>query len=382
MSETTVIAPSRGTTVSETGLVRQTETTAELQTTRDKQQVKAEIEAMIVMARHFPRNVDQAIVNINKLCSRPRFADGAFYQFPRGGTSVEGPSVNLARGIAAEWGNIKYGKRVIRDDGEEVTIEAFAWDMERNSYVTDQASFKSLVQRKIQGQTKWVKPDERDKRELVNKHGAISERNCLLKILPRDVVDQAFDLCKDTVKNRTGKDREESIRNMLVAFSQYGVEKDQLEWWLADRRDSENAEIRSINADEMVALKGILTSVEDGNSTPSEHFKPRKTGSGLSEKGALDTSKMKAGNGATNAGHDNAPKPETKTGPPDMNDTGKRIWIQSAAMALSDNDAAKSADLLNDWTGGQTLIEMEGDDLQTVYQIAFEKRRVQKGRSA
>lgn len=289
------------------GLETRTES-REIQSTPESERAIAEIRGAILMARHFPRDTDLAISNINKLCRRMRFADGAFYAFPRGGKEVQGPSVNLARGIAAEWGNIDYGKRIILDDGEEIVIEAYAWDMERNSKVRDQASFKCLIQRKDKksGETRWVTPDERDKRELVNKHGAIAERNCLLKILPRDVVDQAFDMCRKTVAEGAGVDREEVIRNMMTDFSEIGVSKQQIESWLADKRDDETADIRSAVKEEFVELRGILNSIRDGNSSPSDHFTKTKTAT--HEKGTLDPSQMKAGDGKTNTGFENAPK--------------------------------------------------------------------------
>ncbi len=45
-------------------------------------------------------------------------------------------------------------------------------------------TFRKKIQRKRDGQTVWVTPDERDLRELTNKRGAILERNCLLKLQP------------------------------------------------------------------------------------------------------------------------------------------------------------------------------------------------------
>lgn len=291
------------------GIETTTEISHELQATPESQRAIAEIRGAILMARHFPRDEDKAFAKIGKMCKRPAFAEDASYSFPRGGTTVEGPSINLARGLAAAWGNIRYGKRVLRDDGETILIEAFAWDMEANTYVTDQDEFKSLVQRKNKDtkRTEWVTPDERDKRELINRRGAICTRNCLLQVLPKDVVDMAFDDCKETVRKGYSESREDVVRKLITAFSGFAVEPEDLERWLANKRDVDEINIRAISADELAELRGILTSIRDGNSSPSDHFgKPKSQAT--HEKGSLDPATMKPGDGKTNTGFENAPK--------------------------------------------------------------------------
>lgn len=293
--------------VSTDGIETTTEISNELQATPESQRAIAEIRGAILMARHFPRDEDRAVAKVVSMCKRLGFAEEASYSFPRGSTTVEGPSVVLARGIASAWGNIRYGKRVLRDDGETILIEAFAWDVETNTFITDQDEFKSLVQRKRDGQTKWVTPDERDKRELINRRGAICIRNCLLQVLPKDVVDKAFEDCKRTVKKGVSENREDIIRAIIAAFDEYGVTKEQIEGWIAGLRHVDEVSIRAITEDEVVQLRGILTSIKDGNSSPSDYFgKPKSTAT--HEKGALDPSTMKAGDGKTNTGFENAPK--------------------------------------------------------------------------
>lgn len=78
-------------------------------------------------------------------------------------------------------------------------------------------------------------------------------------------------------------------------------------------------------------------------------------------------------------GFEDAPKPsDFKTNGDKRDDTSMRTYIQAAAMALSDNDQGKSAELIDDWSGHQNIHEMTGDDLTTVYDIAKAKRSEQK----
>ena len=56
-----------------------------------------------------------------------------FIPTPRGGQSVEGPSIRLAETLAQEWGNIQYGIRELSQSNGESTVEAFAWDIQTNT---------------------------------------------------------------------------------------------------------------------------------------------------------------------------------------------------------------------------------------------------------
>ena len=97
-----------------------------------------EVEAMVLMAKRFPRDEEMAEGKIIKACKRERLAQTATYEYPRGGTKVTGPSIRLAEVLAQNWGNIDFGwTELARDkgaDGIEVShCEAWAWDIESNT---------------------------------------------------------------------------------------------------------------------------------------------------------------------------------------------------------------------------------------------------------
>jgi len=66
-----------------------------------------EIQAAIISAKKFPRDENQAYAKAIKSVQRPSMAESATYNFPRGGKSISGPSVDLARELARCWGNIR-----------------------------------------------------------------------------------------------------------------------------------------------------------------------------------------------------------------------------------------------------------------------------------
>src|SRR5690554_830452 len=86
---------------------------------------EAEIKAALFLARRYPRDEHSAYTKVMKSCKRPGFAENARYSFPRGGQTVSGPSVQMAREIARCWGNIRYGLRVVTMDEDAVHIRGY-----------------------------------------------------------------------------------------------------------------------------------------------------------------------------------------------------------------------------------------------------------------
>ena len=170
---------------------------------RAEAEVMRTIEAAVVLSRKFPRNQQAAYGGIIQACKRHSFAEGAAYKFPRGKTEVKGPSIYLARECARCWGNIRYGNEVVRMDDDAIKIRAWAWDMETNTYIAAEDEFKKLIYRKNkEGVGSWIVPDERDLRELVNRRGAITLRNCLLQLIPKDYIEDALKQATQTLQGK------------------------------------------------------------------------------------------------------------------------------------------------------------------------------------
>lgn len=93
----------------------------------------AEAQGKLVIAKRFPRDEVQAYAKAIEACRRPSMAEKAFYSFPRGGQTVEGPTIRFAEELARCWGNIDYGiKELSQDDGKS-EMQAYAWDLETNA---------------------------------------------------------------------------------------------------------------------------------------------------------------------------------------------------------------------------------------------------------
>ena len=264
MSESSELTVHRGQEVEEAGLV--TRESADLATASDTAAAQAEIQSALVLANRFPRSEDAAFQKLMRACKRTTFAQGASYSFPRGGTKVTGPSVNLAREAARVWGNIRYGIEVIRDDAGGRKIRGWAWDLETNTKVAAEDEFQKLIQRKGKngGATQWVAADERDLRELTNRRGAILVRNCILQLLPYDLIEDAANTAHQTLQEESARDPDGERKRLLAAFDVLNVSAQQLEAYLGHP-------IKEASPAELADLRQVWKSISDGNSTWSEY---------------------------------------------------------------------------------------------------------------
>lgn len=232
---------------------------------------ESEVKAAIVLARANQRDEMTAFKSIMTACKRPSFAKAAMYRFPRGQSEIVGPSVDLAREMARVWGNIRYGARIVTEDDTTVHIKGFAFDLETNAYVEMEDKFRKLIQRKDKHtkETKWVQPDERDLRELVNRRGAFLERNCILKLMPPDFIDDAMDRADETLRlDASGEleaDRAGTVKKMVMAFDEVRVSPEMLAEYLGHAIDD-------VTDRELADLKAIFKSLRDGNSEREEYF--------------------------------------------------------------------------------------------------------------
>lgn len=191
--------------------------TAAMATTRQAQ----EVQAAMVVAKHFPRDQRAAYARITDACARPTLAEEATYEFSRGGSKISGPSIRLAECIAQSWGNIDFGFTELERKNGESTVMAYAWDLETN---TRQSRVFTLKLQRDTRQGSYALTDERDIYELIANQAARRVRNCILSLIPGDVIDAAIRQCEVTMKNQAqGVPIEQRRADTVAAFEEYNI---------------------------------------------------------------------------------------------------------------------------------------------------------------
>lgn len=269
----------------------------------DTERAIQEVQAALVIAKRFPRDKKSCMDDILKACMSKALASQATYTYKRGNQEITGPTIRLAEVIAQGWCNMQFGIRELSQANGESTVEAFAWDTERNNRVTK--TFQVPHVRHTRQGSKHL-TDSRDIYELIANYGARRLRNCILDVIPGDVREAALKQC-DLTMAADADTSPEAIKRMLDKFQQdHNVNKNMIEDYIGCRVDA-------IKPAQIVALRKIYNSLRDGYSNASDWFQ------GLQEKPAPNDSPLneKLQKAQANAEKANAEKANvTKAKPP------------------------------------------------------------------
>ncbi|PAE75128.1 MULTISPECIES: hypothetical protein [Bacillus amyloliquefaciens group] len=228
-----------------------------------------EVQAAMVIAKKFPRDVYAAFDRIKKACERRLLAENAVYEYPRGGTKVSGPSIRLAEALAQNWGNIDYGIMELEQKAGESSVMAYAWDLETNTRQTKIFTVKH--ERKAKGTVTKLN-DARDIYEMVANQGARRVRSCILGVIPGDIVDAAVDMCQKTLINGHKEPLEDRLRNALSTFKkEFGITKEMIEEYIGSNVDA-------FTEQDFLKIGRIYTSLRDGMAKKEDYFNVKATG--------------------------------------------------------------------------------------------------------
>lgn len=233
----------------------------------------AEAQGKLVIAKRFPRDEVQAYAKAMEACQRPTMAEKAFYSFPRGGQTVEGPTIRFAEELARCWGNIDYGiKELSQDDGKS-EMQAYAWDLETNAQSVQ--NFTNPHARE-HGKKMVMLTSQRDIYENNANMATRRLRSRILAILPSWFVEDCITECKKTLAGHNEILLVDRVKKMVVQFAKLGVTQEQIERRLKRKVDT-------MNADDFVEYVGIYNAIKQGESKIADWFEAEKTANDLTE---------------------------------------------------------------------------------------------------
>ncbi|MFE8704102.1 hypothetical protein ACFYKX_26395 [Cytobacillus sp. FJAT-54145] len=229
-----------------------------------KSREMAEVQSQIFLAKQFPRNEVQAEIKILNACKRKTLAETALYSYPRGNTTVTGPSIRLAETIAQYWGNINFGIKELEQKNGESTVVAYAWDMESNT--RQEKVFQVKHERYAKGKMSKL-TDPRDIYEHIANNGARRLRACILGVIPGDIIDNAVAQCHQTLQNSYSEPLKDRVVKVLRWFqTQYGITQEMVEAKLGHN-------VESFTEQDFVTLSSINQSLKDGMAKREDFFK-------------------------------------------------------------------------------------------------------------
>lgn len=231
----------------------------------------AEAQGKLIIAKRFPRDEVAAYAKAMEACQRPTMAEKAFYSFPRGGQTVEGPTIRFAEELARCWGNIDYGIKELSQDEGKSEMQAYAWDLETNAQSVQ--NFTNPHQRE-QGKKMVTLTSQRDIYENNANMATRRLRSRILAILPSWFVEDAIAECKKTLAGKNDLPLVDRVKKMVVQFAKLGVTQEQIESRLKKKIDT-------MNADDFVEYIGIYNAIKQGESKIAEWFEAEKVATNL-----------------------------------------------------------------------------------------------------
>lgn len=257
-------------------------------------QGRAEIDMQITTAKKYPRVLSKVRDKVFEMAAIDKeTAEKCWYALPRDGKVISGPSVRLAEIVVASYQNLRAASRVVAIDDKHVTCQAVCYDLENN------VAIQTEVKRRITDRY-----GNRYSEDMIvttsNAGNSIAFRNAVFKAIPMVLFKSILDKVKKVGMGdeRTFAAERDATINKIVKM---GAETKQIAALLGKRGTPD------MDTDDVILLKGIITAVEDGDTTIEDAFKAKPKPS----TGKIDMAAVKAGDPATHQGHeDKTPMPK------------------------------------------------------------------------
>jgi len=228
--------------------------------------IMGEVNAQVATARRFPRRraieIARSIEGLATMTEE--IAEECMYSLPRGGKTIEGPSIRFAEIVQQQWGNNRVAAEVGGIDRVNKRIAAVGMyhDLETNS-----ATRVTMFQR-ISGSDKKGGHIFNDDMIAVAGSAASSKarRNAILAGVPRAVWHGAYLAVRKCIMGdiKTLANRRAAA---ITEFQRFGIAADQL-FGLIDVKDEND-----ITLEHLVTLRGTLSGLKSGEVTVEQLFR-------------------------------------------------------------------------------------------------------------
>jgi hypothetical protein len=224
---------------------------------------RAEYDIQIATAKKYPRNLARVKENCLAIVTMDaKIAESCRYTLPRGGKSLSGPSVHLARIIVQQYGNIRVDARVKQITDKQIISESVVFDLETN-YACKVEVRRSIVKR----------DGKRFDDDMItvtgNAANAIAFRNAVFSVVPKGLTDICADAALRVITgDLSNEDKLIKARTIAMDYMKttYNVTEEQVLTAIGLRS------INQIKAEQIADLKGLIQGIKDGDTTVEETF--------------------------------------------------------------------------------------------------------------
>lgn len=240
----------------------------------------AEIRSCLQLAKMYPRDIDDARINILNTCKRPGFAPHVCYSKPIGKKKIKGISIRGAEVAANNWSNIKSMSGIVYDDDEKRIINVVSMDLQTNTSYSSQVIVDKIVERKSpkQGQiivyerlnsygekVYGVEPTKDEFEVKVAAQVSKQIRNNILRLIPEDIKEEMINTANKTMQNQAAEDPKGEAKKIADAFAELSVTPSDLKNYLGHP-------LSKASPAQIVELRVIFKTIKDGQSTWNDYL--------------------------------------------------------------------------------------------------------------
>lgn len=238
---------------------------------------KAAIEARFVVAMRQPRQWEDVRSRLLDACRRPAFAATAMYAKPIGGGKVVGMSIRFVEEALRCARNVDASAQVVAEDEVVRVLRVTVTDLEANLTFSEDITIDKTIERRDkkgrevvgertnkQGETVYIVAATED--ELLVKTNNLKSkaiRNCGLRLMPGDIVDEARLLIPMTLKNEDAKDPHTATKRLTDAAWTFGISAAEIEGYLG-------CSLAQITSAQRQMMREIMQAIKDGETTWAE----------------------------------------------------------------------------------------------------------------
>lgn len=253
-------------------------------------QSNVEWDRQIATAKAYPRSLAEFKRRVMEMATLDKeTAESCWYAIPRQGKVIEGPGIRFAEIVMSSFGNLRVASRTVDTLDKFVTVQAVAFDLERNV----------AVQRDI-------------KRRITDRNGnrysddmigvtamaaqSIALRNAVFSVVPKALYKNILDEVKKVAMGdeRTLKETRASI---LAYFKKLKVDEKALLKFLSQMTEVDHKGVEDINLADATLLRGVANAIRDEGLTVTDAFNQQ-----LPVKAAIPATAIKAADPKTHTG--------------------------------------------------------------------------------
>lgn len=225
---------------------------------------KANIDCQIETAKKWPRKLSAVKQDMLSLATLDEeTAASCFYTLPRGGKTIQGPSVRMAEIAASCWGNLRVGSRTVSTtptgDNPHVVVQSYAHDLQTNTAIAIEK------RRRITKKKSKDAVDEDDINLAVNSCASIALRDAVFKIVPRAIINPIYEQAKKVAVGDV-KSLAANRQRVVDRLKQMGATEERIFAVVGAKK------IDDIQQDQLEVLIGLGTALKDGATTLEEAF--------------------------------------------------------------------------------------------------------------